>query len=118
MTEQEILELGKKRAAELGLCVALELPTDRFVIRDAMALLRLLGAGVESTLTISDMQAPNHQIVMDTFYRKSHTALLIGIKPIKVETREEKLEAELRRLVEAWWPHKELERAKKLLEGK
>ena len=111
MTDAEILELGKKRAEEIGLKPQLEINFSsshglmmgpktfvegKIYAYHADDIHRLLGNGVEM-FTDHKCIAPNQ--IMTSMC--THKSLLVAIRPFKPETREQKLEGILRELMQA-----------------
>lgn len=113
---QELIKLGRKRAAELGLDIQL----DWYKADDIH---KLLGESIELGMYRTDQELGFDRWKGDQYSngRRTHNAFAVGIRPIHKETREDKLESIVKRLAEyipnkqqceMWDLHKE---AKQLL---
>lgn len=118
MTPSDLLELGKRRAEELGLHERKWGGEYGYYLSDVW---KLLGAGVEIVGNVKNIDGgltTNKCWTSISNTGETHTALAIGIKPLKVESEERKL---LREFVEREKKQGAafdlVERAKVLLEG-
>ncbi len=96
------LELGKRRARELGLCHPAGGGFTSGQIYDADDIHRLLGEGIEIGAYRTDENFGNDRWKCDEYScgRRTHKALLIGIRPIVKESREQRMEKLLVSLID------------------